>query len=135
MKKKIFFLVGIVTFFSCQNEKPEKNKIVGRWEEKKQGTIIELKNDNILVFKNIPTDLNLFRDIRTRKHISGEGTWDLEFRNGRWEVAIFLKKISGIEEQYILPVNIANNFGDIGLFIWKGDPDSGNRYSFEKVPD
>ncbi|TDE13396.1 hypothetical protein [Dyadobacter psychrotolerans] len=122
-------------FCACNSQSPTTEHLLGKWQNTKDGGNIVLLKNNIFTASNLNSEMFHDGKLIKLKTTDGEGTWELSNEGSGWKVELRFKKLKGLEKGYHLPVNISERFGDYGLFVWKGDPDSGNRYSFEKRSD
>ena len=93
---------------------------------------IELHQNNMFTASNLVSDIFHDGKLIKLKRTDGEGTWELSKEGSSWKVELRFKILKGLEKGYHLPVNISERFGKYSLFVWKGDPDNGQRYSFIK---
>lgn len=133
--KDIILTITLLLLFSCGNKEPSHDQLVGTWIEPEQGAKIELLNNEKAIITGLGNDLFEHSGFKITKPIHVDGRWELVKRSNRWKVLLTLNKTDELTKGYALPLDISNNFGNISLFVWRGDPDSGNRYSFEKIPD
>ncbi len=140
MKNIIKCLCFILLFIGCGSPKPLENKIVGIWKSK-DGSIIELKDNNSVKIINYPLNLSNsdFKGV-----INGNGTWKVyKDKSVSWwiiELSITTDRIiphlqsNGIALDLLIARNgLLGNGEDItSLFFWIGDPDTDNRYEFKK---
>ena len=127
---KLILITGI--FCACNSQSPTTENLLGKWQNTKDGGNIVLLKNNIFTASNLNSEM--FHDGKLIKSetTDGEGTWALSNEDSGWKVELRFKKLKGLDKGYHLPVNISERFGKYRLFIWKGDPDNGQRYSFIK---
>ena len=139
--KLLPYTAVLVALTSCSNPQPGKQEIVGVWRSVDGATLKLTAHDSVLV-TGYPLRVSnpSFKGI-----LNGSGTWkSIKDPNARWwsvELSItsfeFLPEAQSNKigiELYVVRSGGAGNGSDIeNLFIWKGDPDSDDRYEFVKA--
>lgn len=157
--KNIKYLLIIIIFSSCNffepidktsmkkiELKPDKEKLIGKWEldsfsynsikkqEKKfDGTVFLTLSDNHIFEINDLPNYNQMGSLIEPKFTSFNGNWSLSksFNKKYWELKLEFLTNQNRRSQVFKLYNKKND----GLIFWKsiGDPDSGNRLLFKKT--
>ncbi|TDE13397.1 hypothetical protein [Dyadobacter psychrotolerans] len=113
---KYFILtITLLLTFSCGNNEPSHDELVGTWFEPEQGAKIELLNNEKAIITGLGSDLFEHSGFKITQPIHVDGMWELVKLSGRWRVLLTLNKTAELTRGYGLPLDISNNFGNIIL--------------------
>ncbi len=79
--------------------------------------------------------LSYFEDVQV---VSGQGTWAVTYKSGLPTVSLTFHQVDGEGGSLEFRLRISDqvndlNLGDLKLFFYIGDPDSGRRFTFERL--
>jgi hypothetical protein len=131
----IFLLLSIL-FQGCSPPKPQQIDFVGVWKAD-DGATLELREDGAYNAKNIYYYHIYSHEEDENKKFDFSGTWELEERkDGKFKVNI---RSTTEHNEYnfgftfeILGNGLLSNTPPWTLFVWIGDPDNMNKYTFRK---
>jgi hypothetical protein len=147
--RKVSLVAGalLAALAGCCGQEVSRDAVVGAWmltatsREKlppplKSGSgRLVLSSDGRFTAVEVPGDLLYLRPASEVGLVTGNGTWDLVARDGLQRVKFVFEEISA-GQQDNLPFGtellVSHGAGAPGLFYYQGDPDAGQRITFEK---
>ncbi len=135
---------------------PDKSQIIGMWMPSKETSnfvvlpfgdtlflteepLIEIRGDGKFRAEHLPSIL-LPLTLDSARSISGFGTWSLITKaSERSSVELDFEQLNDHVDRCVVNIYMSYglmdlNFGPLRLFFYVDDPDSGRRYTFEKLP-
>jgi hypothetical protein len=129
-------------------QKPNDSLLIGTWEVDKfsydyieklidiegKKIMISIHKEGVLGSANLP-NFRWSNEDKPTKLINPEGTWKLNqsYKKDRWQISMSFGRQGGYEYRFAGRYDIYKRNDSLFLWMFIGDPDSGNRLLFQKV--
>ncbi len=160
--KKIIFLLIVLSFSSCRyfnvspvngittkdlTEEPLSKDFIGSWEVDKfsydlirengydlKKVKLDIKNNGSFEAINFPDFIDVFSENISKKNINTKGMWKIkkDFNEEKWGLQLDFEKSDLYKDGLSISYDLYIQEDKLILWSFIGDPDSGERFLFQK---